>query len=394
MKRVIIPAIMALSIPAVGFAENQKGQILLNPAASYLYTADELNLDDSVGGGLGIEYRMGSNWAAEISAFVNDAEHAFNSDLDNEISQYRLDGLYYLTSDGGVQPYLGFGVGHADLSAGMDNETQANAGGGLRFNFTDSLSARWDLRALYSMDENLMHAMTTLGLSFAFGGAPSAPAEPVDADSDGDGVMDSVDRCPGTEYGLVIDSTGCAMDSDGDGVPDGRDMCEASPAEATVDATGCPTDEDGDGVFDGIDQCPGSDAGARVDATGCVGITETVAIESIAINVKFASGSDKIPDEYQGEIQKVADFMMQYPDVNAEVEVHSDSQGAAAYNKKLSMQRAQAVKNALVSDFGIDMDRLTAVGYGEERPIADNSTAEGRKLNRRVVAQIQKEVRR
>lgn len=88
-------------------------------------------------------------------------------------------------------------------------------------------------------------------------------------DSDGDGVPDGLDRCPRTPHGATVDSTGCPRDSDRDGVPDGIDKCPDTPVGAWVDASGCPKDSDGDGVFDGLDRCPDTPKGATVDALGC-----------------------------------------------------------------------------------------------------------------------------
>ena len=76
--------------------------------------------------------------------------------------------------------------------------------------------------------------------------------------------------------------------------------------------------------------------------------------------------------------------MRQYPSANLVLEGHTDSTGSAAYNKKLSQQRADAVKTVLVDHYNVSADRITTVGYGEEKPIADNKTSEGRAENRRV----------
>ena len=84
--------------------------------------------------------------------------------------------------------------------------------------------------------------------------------------------------------------------------------------------------------------------------------------------------------------------MNKFGGVSTVVEGHADSNGAAAYNKQLSQRRADAVRNALIRDYGIAANRLSAVGYGEERPIADNKTAAGRSANRRVIAVMQAEV--
>jgi outer membrane protein OmpA-like peptidoglycan-associated protein len=101
-----------------------------------------------------------------------------------------------------------------------------------------------------------------LGLSVMLGSKKTT-------DSDGDGVLDSDDKCPGTPRGAIVDKKGCPIDTDGDGVYDGLDQCPNTPHGAKVDSLGCPIDSDGDGVADGIDQCPDTPAGAKVDAVGC-----------------------------------------------------------------------------------------------------------------------------
>lgn len=365
MKRIILP--ISLSLLAVNaIAENQAGQIVINPAVSYIKFDNDRYPDEADGFGLGLEYRFGANWAAEVAAFRNDADKGV------DLKQYKLDGLYYFSGYETVQPYLGAGIGHGDFEAGSqkEGETQVNLGGGLRFNFNDAWSARWDLRGIYGIDDNDTDMMTTLGISFAFGGeskpmekkqaAPVVMAAP--ADTDGDGVIDAEDKCPGTAAGVAVDATGCALDSDGDGVTDDKD------------------------------QCPNSEAGAVVDEKGCIGKVQTVTVESIELKLQFPSNSDVIQEQYQPELKAVADFLNKHTDLEVEIAGHTDSQGAAAYNKKLSQKRADSVKNELVNRYGIAADRIKAVGYGEEQPIASNETAEGRKENRRVVAVMQKEV--
>lgn len=88
-------------------------------------------------------------------------------------------------------------------------------------------------------------------------------------DSDGDGVPDSSDKCPGTPAGVKVDASGCPLDSDGDGVLDNQDQCPNTPAGTAVGTNGCPLDSDGDGVPDYLDKCPNTPAGVKVDASGC-----------------------------------------------------------------------------------------------------------------------------
>ncbi|MFI5307612.1 MAG: OmpA family protein [Polyangiales bacterium] len=177
-------------------------------------------------------------------------------------------------------------------------------------------------------------------------------------------------------------------DSDGDGVSDASDKCPGTPAGVTVDASGCPLDADGDGVADYLDKCPGTPRGALVDGVGCPKKLEKEV--SIGLDVTFAFDKADIKGDASQEIRKVSDFMKQYSTVKVTVEGYTDNIGGAEKNKKLSQDRANAVKTELIKD-GVDASRLTAVGFGMEHPVADNKTEAGRAQNRRVVAHAQAE---
>jgi OOP family OmpA-OmpF porin len=86
--------------------------------------------------------------------------------------------------------------------------------------------------------------------------------------------------------------------------------------------------------------------------------------------------------------------MNQYANTVVTVEGHTDSQGSDAYNEKLSQQRAEAVKQVLITKFGIAADRVTAKGFGESKPVGDNATATGREENRRVVGAVSTDVKK
>jgi len=112
-------------------------------------------------------------------------------------------------------------------------------------------------------------------------------------------------------------------------------------------------------------------------------VMEPVTIE---LNVQFATGKSNIQAKYYNEIKKVADYMTKYPETKAAIEGHTDNVGKEAANVKLSQNRANSVKNYLVSKFKIDSSRIKATGYGPKKSIASNSTKEGRQKNRRVTA--------
>ncbi len=109
----------------------------------------------------------------------------------------------------------------------------------------------------------------------------------------------------------------------------------------------------------------------------------------VELDVKFDFDKAVVKEESQGDIKALADFMSQYPQTTTVVEGHTDSVGTDAYNQGLSERRANAVRDVLVDQYGVGSDRVSSVGYGESRPVADNSTADGRAINRRVEAEVE-----
>ena len=260
---------------------------------------------------------------------------------------------------------------------------------------------------------------------------PNTPAEAIGfvdekgciLDTDNDGVPDYLDKCPNTPEGAIgyVDSVGCELDSDGDGVPDWRDSCQNTPVEAYafIDKYGCPIDSDNDGVPDYLDKCPNTPAGAigYVDSVGCELDTDgdgtpdwkdecpTVAgpkynkgcpevkreirnlLKKAMQGIQFETGKATIKKVSFPLLDKIAQTFIDNPDFIIEVQGHTDNVGKAEMNKKLSQKRADSVRKYL-EKAGVDKNRLTSVGYGQEVPIADNKTAAGRKENRRVEFQI------
>jgi OOP family OmpA-OmpF porin len=104
----------------------------------------------------------------------------------------------------------------------------------------------------------------------------------------------------------------------------------------------------------------------------------------IPLMIDFDSDSAEIKPKYDAQIARAANFMKQYPETTAIVEGHTDDVGDSSYNMKLSQQRAESVMNYLIEKYGIDKSRLSAKGYGDTRRLEYNTTAEGRKKNRRV----------
>ena len=201
-------------------------------------------------------------------------------------------------------------------------------------------------------------------------------------DTDGDGISDNNDNCPNTA-GLASLS-GCP-DADGDGIADGNDNCpnQAGPAANN----GCPwPDTDGDGVLDKDDQCP-NEAGT-VANNGCPEVALPDAeienrLTNYARTINFNTGKSTFKEDSYSTLQAIAAILKEYPKANFTIEGHTDSVGSKSSNQLLSERRANAVMDYLVNN-GIATERLTAVGYGEDNPIASNATRAGRASNRRV----------
>ncbi|AQZ34497.1 hypothetical protein BHQ29_15240 [Pseudomonas sp. LPH1] len=120
-----------------------------------------------------------------------------------------------------------------------------------------------------------------------------------------------------------------------------------------------------------------------------VAVAEPAEAVRVELDVKFDFDKAQVKQESYGDIKALADFMKQYPQTSTVVEGHTDSVGSDAYNQGLSERRASAVRDVLVNQYGVESGRVQAVGYGESRPVADNATADGRAINRRVEAEVE-----
>ncbi|MBF0414519.1 MAG: OmpA family protein [Magnetococcales bacterium] len=179
--------------------------------------------------------------------------------------------------------------------------------------------------------------------------------------------------CPNTPKGVPVDAKGCPLDSDGDGVPDYLDKCPNTPRGVVVDKDGCPIDSDGDGVPDNRDKCPGTPKGAHVNEVGCW----------VVENLHFDSDKATIKPVDFANLDSVIMVLNQNPTMNVEIQGHTDSTSNRKHNQALSEFRAEAVRQYFIAK-GVSAKRLTTVGYGMDKPIADNSTPQGRAMNRRV----------
>jgi len=146
------------------------------------------------------------------------------------------------------------------------------------------------------------------------------------------------------------------------------------------------SDTDNDGVTDNNDRCPSTPTTDKVDQYGCTIFTEETSRMSLLVN--FDNNKSTVKAEYLSEIKKMSDFLTTYPEVSLVIEGHTSKIGSAAYNKKISQQRADAIVDVLVNQFNIDSDRLSAVGYGEENLLDSGDDKAAHAKNRRIEAKV------
>lgn len=167
-------------------------------------------------------------------------------------------------------------------------------------------------------------------------------------------------------------------DADNDGVPDDRDQCPETPAGASVDENGCPPAEPAPPVADCVPPGPGE----PIDLNGCK------AGDAIVLRgVNFEVASARLTANAKTILDGVADALLAQQSIKAEIGGYTSSEGSESYNQNLSERRAASVTDYLVGR-GVAADRLTNKGYGEASPVADNSSEEGRELNRRVELKV------
>jgi OOP family OmpA-OmpF porin len=372
---------------------------------------------------------LGDGFSFGVAGSLNKIDKWGDASVD-DLSYYGVDGTikYNFLEGKTFDPYLGVGGGYTwvdEIGAGTFNGT-------LGFNlwFTENIGFTVQTSYKHSFEDYLQtHFQHTAGISIKFGGTDTDGDGIYDKDdacpdvagiaafngcpdTDGDGIEDSKDSCP-NEAGLA-ELNGCP-DADGDGVADKDDKC---PTVAGLKAlAGCP-DTDGDGVTDADDKCPAiagpaankgcpwpdTDGDSVLDKDDkCPSVKGTVAnngcpevsaeiqktLNAYAKTILFDTGKSSIQAQSAAVLADIIKILNEYPTSKFTVEGHTDSVGSNDLNQKLSDARALSVKEYLTEN-GVDEFRLSAIGYGETKPIDTNNTSKGRANNRRVEINLSK----
>ena len=230
---------------------------------------------------------------------------------------------------------------------------------------------------------------TFAGISWAPGGrvepvVPVAASAPTPSDRDGDGIPDSVDRCPDApeDFDGFEDQDGCPdLDNDHDGIPDAADRCPNEPEDfdGFEDSDGCPDlDNDGDGIADALDHCPNEPETRNGidDEDGCPDSGTVTGGALVLPELTFESGKSTLSAAAITALNHAADRILAAPARRIRIEGHADrreAHGNAAV--ALSQERALTVREYLLKR-GVDPAKLQAVGYGASRPKAGADTAQ------------------
>jgi len=417
--------LLSLFIMGSAFAQNSENKwaIGLGPGAYY-------NLDLESIGFLGEFYL--SRFLSPTFDLMLKADAGFNDDgvdFFNPLLDLRLK-LY--NEDNAVQPYLFAGPGM--LWDNNESGVNFNAGAGIKIPVSANTSLYLEAAYINGIEstrelpqdwdeESVTDNFVKLNgiIEFALG-KPK--------DSDGDGVPDKDDECPGTPPGVQVDEKGCPLDRDGDGVPDYKDDCPDEPGDPKFDGcpdsdgdgipdhldecpdkpglakfAGCP-DTDGDGVPDHLDECPDTPKGCPVDDEGCpldsdgdgvidcedrcpnepgpasndgCPVWETLDIPT----VYFDFDKSEIKPEAKVKLDALVEKLSDAKEYEVVVGGHTCNIGTDEYNMGLSERRAEAVVKYLLSK-GISNAYVSSNYYGEEDPAHPNTSIPNRRLNRRV----------
>jgi outer membrane protein OmpA-like peptidoglycan-associated protein len=357
-----VSGLLVSMLGATATAE-EVGKWYFNPAIGYALLDDDRFVDDDsfVGGSTG--RHISERWSAELNIFSGEFDDDFGgSELD--LRAVSIDVLRVFNRESRFSPFLSAGVGVisnrqgaitrrnedplVQVGGGLLIDLFENSSGSLLFQLRPEIKGRLDFFDRDGVDD-FFDTFVSLGFTLAFGqGERKAPAAAVPPPA------------PPPAPAPVA-------------------AVEPPPPPPPPPA---PADTDGDGVLDSADRCPDTPRGTAVDATGC---TRRGSITLQGVN--FETNSATLTQDSRPVLDAVAADLKQYPRLKVEVQGHTDSVGADAYNLGLSQRRAASVREYLLAQ-AVASDQLTAKGYGETQPVSDNTTPAGRKENRRVVLSV------
>ncbi|MGP1485618.1 MAG: OmpA family protein [Campylobacter sp.] len=336
MKKIAIALVVATAV----FGANQDYNYEITPTIGGVHPEGNLGTNEQISVGLRVARNLEDFLIDQLEVGFNHTSNIKEFGEKGKAQRYFVNAIkgFGLTDD--LSVYGLVGAGFEDVSARFvdnDDDVFGQYGLGLKYQVADNFALRAEATDSIKFDHGNHNLHYTLGFAVAFDSKKMAP------------VTQPAPMVAPEKPAVVVD-----------------------------------LDDDKDGVLNDADKCPNTPAGVVVDETGC---EKVIILRDLGVN--FAFDSYQVSSSYLEEIKKVAVFMNEHSDYRVVLEGHTDSVGNDAYNQKLSEKRANAVAKAL-KDLGVSASKITTVGYGETKPIADNKTKEGRAENRRVEARFNK----
>ena len=320
----------------------------------YLFD-DEHNQKDDLGFLLGGEIPVAERWGLAAEYWSLDSVLG-GSNSDSDVNYLRVGSNYHLQTIEKWQPYLSIGLGRLNItpSAAMPKTkyVTADLGAGFKYALSNEFMLRGDIKTLFPSGSSDIDFTFGLSLAYTFGAKAERRLAPVSMKK---------------EDAPQIIST-------------------STPQPAPL----APVDSDQDGVYDEQDACPATPVSLAVDSVGCPILEVSQMRQTLAVN--FDTNQSIVKAEYESEMATFAAFMKTYSNTNVIIEGHTDSDGKAEYNQNLSEQRAISIRDELINRYNIQPSRISAIGYGETRPVASNNTKVGKARNRRIDAEVSAKV--
>ncbi len=378
MKKLLLCSLLASSLL---YANERAYEFGVNGGMTSIKNEDSIKLENGTFG-----LTIQKNRAGLEPRF--DFEYVRISENDTIVSSLikgSINAIYEFDLNSNFFPYILAGAGYENVQDPnktgkiFESNPFMQGGAGLGYRIGESkivLRAEAKILQIIGGDrEEENEVIAVLGLGIPFGPMPKAPEPKLQIiDTDGDGVMDELDKCPDTPIGVAVDGAGCPLPEP----PAPQVIKETIPV--SFDNNECPVkidgeDRDRDGIEDAIDQCPNTPCDFTVDSKGCP--------VKANLRIHFETDKARITDHSRPLVEKFADFLVTNKGSIVHIVGHTDWRGSDNYNMILSKKRAKSVRDALV-ELGVSSSRLSTEGKGESEPMATNKTDEGMALNRRI----------
>ena len=395
MKKLLLCSLLASSLV---YGEQRAWEFGVNGGMTSIKNEDSIKLENGTFGFTVQKNRKGlkPRFDFEYVKIKDDTVKFTDGNTTNEstaLIKSSINGVYeFRSSTSNFYPYFLAGIGYEYVSderslkdltiKNVNFESHPFMQGGLGFAYkiaSNNLVLRGEVRVLQIIGgdkEEENEVIGILGIGIPFGAIPTPKLQIVD--TDGDGVMDELDKCPGTPKGVAVDGSGCPLPE-----PKAPQIIKET-IPMSFDNNECPVkidgaDRDRDGVEDDMDQCPNTPCDFSVDSKGCP--------VKANLRIHFETDKSRITPQSMQLVEKFADFLVTNKGSLVHIVGHTDWRGSDNYNMILSKKRAKSVRDALI-ELDVSASRLSTEGKGESAPMATNKTQEGMALNRRIEVKL------